>query len=170
MRFSADQVVGAPRDVVEAAFAEPSFYEALGQMDGLAPPQVLDLRPDPHVAHVVHLDVRYSFTGPLSGPVRAVLDPAKLTWVDHGRLDRHRHVLEFRMVPEHYPDRLSCEGSYRFEPDAGDRSVTHQLMSGELRVRYPIVGGLVERAIVTGLVQHLRQAAAILEAWASARH
>jgi hypothetical protein len=38
-------------------------------------------------------------------------------------------------------------------------------MEGDLRVRYPVVGGLVERAIVVGMRQHLGEEARILERW-----
>ena len=46
----------------------------------------------------------------------------------------------------------------------GDRA-TRQLIGGDLRVRYPIVGGLVERALVIGLREHVGEEARILERW-----
>lgn len=164
-----DQAIRVERAVVEDAFDDPGFYQALGTMDSLSPPQVLERRPDPADPQVVHLRVRYAFAGRLAPPVRAVIDPAKVTWVDHSTLDRVRHRVDFEMVPEHYGDRFACSGSYRFEPDAEDPGTTHQLMEGVVTVRYPLVGGLVERGIVLGLRQHLGEEAAVLERWAGER-
>lgn len=169
MRFTVDQAIRVERAVVEDAFGDPGFYEALGDMDGLAPPQVLERRLDEANPQLVHLRVRYAFAGHLAPPVRAVIDPAKVTWVDHSTLDRGRHRVDFEMVPEHYADRFSCSGSYRFEPDTEDPGTTHQLMEGEIKVHYPLVGGLVERGIFLGLRQHLGQEATVIERWAGER-
>lgn len=169
VRFSADQVILVPRSVVEDAFADPGFYRALGEMASLHPPEVLERRRDEGDPAALHLRVRYAFAGHLAAPVRAVVDPAKVTWVDHSTLDRARHRVEFRMVPEHYPERLSCSGCYRFEVDEADPGATHQVMAGEIAVHYPLVGTLVERGILLGLRQHLVEEAAVLERWAASR-
>ncbi len=163
MKFSVEQSIAAPRHTVEAAFLEPGFYAALGELPAIRPPEVLERRVEGPDGNLVHLRVQYAFSGNLSGPARAVLDPARLTWVDHSTFDRAAHRMDFEIVPDHYADRLQCQGSYRFEP-AGDR-VTRQLMGGDLRVRYPVVGGVVERAIVVGMRQHLGEEARILERW-----
>lgn len=168
MRFSVDQVIHLERAVVEDAFADPRFYTALGAMESLSPPEVLERRPDEVDPRVLHLRVRYAFAGYLAPPVKAVIDPAKVTWVDHSTLDRGRHRVDFEMVPEHYGNRFACSGSYRFEPDGDDPGTTHQLMEGLVVVHYPLVGGLVERGIVLGLRQHLAEEAKVLERWASA--
>lgn len=163
MRFSVDQPIAAPRDAVEAAFVDPGFYAALGELSGIRPPEVLERRAEGAEGNLVHLRVQYAFAGNLSGPARAVLDPDRLTWVDHSTFDRTAHRIEFEIVPDHYADRLQCDGWYQFEP-AGEQA-TRQLMEGDLRVRYPVVGALVERAIVVGMRQHLGEEARILERW-----
>jgi hypothetical protein len=81
-----------------------------------------------------------------------VVDPDRLSWVDASRFDRASHLMSFHMEPDHYPDRLWCEGTYRF--NAADGS-TVMVMDGEVKVSFPLVGGVVERAMVSGLRQHL---------------
>ena len=55
------------------------------------------------------------------------------------------------MLPDHYPDRLSASGTYRFEEgDAGPGSTVVEV-EGDLKVRVPIVGRSVERVIVADL-------------------
>lgn len=145
--------MAAERAAVEAAFVDPSFYRSLGGLDALAPPEVLECEQDPESPQVVLLRVRYRFKGSLTPAVRRVVDPDRLTWVDESRFDRTTHLMSFHMQPDHYPDRLWCEGTYRFDT-GGDRS-TLMVMDGEVRVSFPLVGGVVERALVAGLRQHM---------------
>jgi uncharacterized protein DUF2505 len=164
VRFSVDQRIAGPCDEVEAAFVDPAFYEELGQMPKIGRPEILERR---EADGTVRLRVRYAFTGDLAAPARAVLDPGKMTWVVESTVDRARHRTEFRMVPDHYGKRLECHGSYVLEPDGADATVQH--FQGELLVRYPVVGSLAERGIVTGLKEHLADEAAILERWLAQR-
>jgi hypothetical protein len=160
MQFSVDQPIAAPCDRVEQAFVDPGFYAALAAMPNIGEPEVLE-----HVEHdgLVDLRVRYAFNGHLAPPARRVLDPAKLTWVVESHVDRASHTTTFRMVPDHYRDRLECHGSYTLRADGPDRTVQHT--EGDLRVHYPIVGKLAERGIVLGLKEHLAEEAHVLEQW-----
>jgi hypothetical protein len=153
VRFHVEQPIPAERAEVEQAFVDPDFYRSLGDLDALAPPEVLQCEPDPQSAEAVLLRVRYRFKGSLSPAVRRVVDPDRLSWVDVSRFDRASHLMLFHMEPDHYPDRLWCEGTYRF--DAGEDSSTDMVMDGEVKVSFPLVGGVVERAVVSGLRQHL---------------
>ena len=164
MEFVVEQPIAAPCDDVEAAFLDPGFYQALGELPDIAPPEVVDWRERDGITEVA---VRYRFTGHLAPPARAVLDPSKLVWVQESSVDRHRHRTEFRMRPEHYGSRLQCTGSYVFEPQ-GDGS-TVQRVEGRVRVNWPLVGSVVERAIVTGLREHIQSEAAVVERWLADR-
>jgi hypothetical protein len=146
VRFSVDQPIAAPSDRVEEAFVDPRFYEALAAMPNIGEPEVLECAARDGQ---VHLRVRYAFTGDLAAPARRVLDPAT----------------EFRMVPDHYRDRLDCSGSYTLSPDGPARTIQH--MDGDLQVHYPVVGRLAERGIVMGLREHVAQEATVLERWIS---
>ena len=129
-------------------------------MPKLGRPEVLERG---EVEGRIRLCVRYAFTGDLPAPARRVLDPAKLTWVVESFVDRRNHETEFRMLPDHYPNRLQCHGTYQLVSD-GDGS-TLQRMTGELTVRYPVVGRLAERGIVLGLKEHMGQEAEVMERW-----
>jgi hypothetical protein len=167
VRFHVEQAIPTERATVEAAFVDPSFYPSLGNIDALAPPEVLECEQDPESPQVVHLRVRYRFRGTLSPAVRRVVDPDRLTWVDVSRFDRATHLMSFRMQPDHYPDRLWCEGTYRF--DAAPDGSTVMVMDGEVRVSFPLVGGLVERALVGGLRQHMAAIARMVAEWPGGR-
>jgi hypothetical protein len=164
VRFRLEQTVQADPDAAVAAFATPAFYAALGELRAISPPRVVSCDRD-DVRQLAHIAVAYAFAGDLSPAVRAVVDPAKLTWVDHSEVDLIARTVRFEMVPDHYQSRFRCEGRYRFV-GAGPGRCTQE-MSGELSVRYPLVGPVVERAILSGLREQLVAEAAILARWAT---
>lgn len=167
MEFEVDQPIDAPLWLVEQAFVDPTFYDALGELGAIEPPSMLECRPDETDEALVHLAVHYTFGAKLNAAARAVLDPAKLGWTDRSVLDKRAHEVRFEMVPDHYGDRFRCKGRYRFVEHGP--STTHQVMEGTLEINYPVVGALAERAIYLGLKENLAAEAAILSRWAAER-
>ena len=66
------------------------------------------------------------------------------------------------MIPDHYADRFTCAGSYRFDAVPGGSRRRGQ---GDLRVRAFLVAGAVEGAIVSGLREHLADEVPVVEAF-----
>ncbi|HET6966301.1 MAG TPA: DUF2505 family protein [Acidimicrobiales bacterium] len=161
MRFRVSTSIAAPRKLVEDAFVDPDFYGELGDLPNIRAPEVLSIEQD---GDVVHLRIRYALEADLAPAVRRVLDPEKITWVEESTVHRAEHCTEFRMVPDHYVNRMECVGSYRFEDS--ETGGTEQVVEGDLVIRYPLVGRLVERAILTGMRQHLTEEGRLLERWA----
>src|SRR5690606_35944468 len=114
---------------------------------------------------LVHLEIRYRFTGDLSPAVTAVVDPRRLTWVEHSTHDLVARTVRYHLVPDHYPDRLQSSGFSSVEP-SGSGSV--RTVTGRLRVRALMVAGVVERAIVSGLQEHLADEVAAVDRFLAA--
>ena len=165
MRFTVDQPIAAPVERVEEAFVDPGFYKALGAMPNIGDPEILECTARDRE---VFLRVRYAFTGELAAPARRVLDPAKLTWVVESTVDQSTSTTTFRMLPDHYANRLECGGTYTLA--ATDATMTMQHMEGDLRVNYPVVGRLAERGIVLGLKEHIAQEAHVVERWVAGEY
>lgn len=163
MRFSIEQHFTADVDAVARAYADPALYVALVGLSKLSQPHVVHHQVD---RDVVELHVRYRFGGELSPVARAVIDPARLTWVERSTHDLAQHRTTFAMVPDHYADRFSCRGAYRFE-STGTGSRRHG--EGDLRVKALLVAGAVEGAIVSGLEEHLVDEAPVVEAFLASR-
>lgn len=163
MRFTIDQRFTAAPDDVARAFADPGLYEAFQDLPKMSRPEVLDHQAD---GDVVTMQIRYRFSGDLSAAARAVLDPARLTWVEHATHDLGARTTSFTMVPDHYGDRFRCSGTYRFEPGPGAGTVRH--CAGEIRVKALLVAGAVESAIVSGLREHLDDEVAVVEGFLGA--
>ncbi len=149
MQFRREHRYRAEPEAVARAYASEALYAGLGAGSKLAPPEVLDRRDE---GRGVVLRIRYRFIGELSSAVRAVLDPARLTWVDESTHDLAARTVAFRLVADHYADRFSCAGTYRFVAD-GTGTVRHT--EAELKVRAPLVGGKVERVLADDLSSHL---------------
>jgi Protein of unknown function (DUF2505) len=161
MDFTVTQRFTAAADAVARAYASAELYGHLVGLPKLGAPDVLDRRVDDEL---VHLQVRYRFVGDLSPAVTAVVDPRRLTWVEHSTHDLRARTVRYRLVPDHYADRLQSSGSCSIEPD-GDACV--RTVVGRLKVKALVVGGAVERAIVSGLREHLADEIAVVERFAS---
>ena len=96
------------------------------------------------------MEVRFAFTGSVSSAVRAVIDPQKMSWITRTEILVAERRSSWVVLPDHYPDRLSADGTYRFEEGAGGPGTTEVEVEGELKVRVPIVGRSVEKVIVNG--------------------
>lgn len=159
MRFQIEQRFAADVDAVAQAYADPALYAALDGLLKLSQPEVVSHQVE---GDTVVLQVRYHFGGELSAAARAVIDPARLTWVERSTHDLGQRRTTFTMVPDHYRDRFTCEGSYRFEAvDGGCR----RRGEGDLRVKALLVAGAVEAAIVSGLKEHLVDEVPVVEAF-----
>lgn len=151
MRFRTEQRYPFDPEAVASAYAEPALYESFHGLTKLTQPEVLEHEVD---GDRVVLHVRYRFGGHLSAAAKAVLDPSRLTWVEQSVHHLDERTTSFTMVPDHYGDRFSCTGGYRFEEDPDG---TRRRGEGDLRVRAVLVGAAVEGAIVSGLREHLEE-------------
>ena len=148
MDFRIEQRFAAPVEAVEAALLDPAFIDRLANLPKIGKSELLSQETD---GDVVDQEVRYVFTGSLSAAVRAVVDPNKISWILESRFDRTNHHSTWRIIPDHYRERLTSEGTTRLIAD-GDQ--TRRLTDGFLKVHMALVGGRVERAIVSGLKEH----------------
>jgi hypothetical protein len=159
VKFRIDQHIPAPLTAVEAALLNREFIAATAKLPKLGDPELLEQQRD---GDRVHQRVRYRFTAGLSSAVTRVIDPAKLTWVDNARYDLTSHTSRHRILPDNYGDRLEAAYDVALE-SLGDS--TRRLVTGELKVHVPLVGGRVERAIVSGLEEHAAAEADLLGNW-----
>jgi hypothetical protein len=157
MDFTVTQRFDAEADLVTRAYASAELYDHLVGLPKLGTPEVLDRRDD---NDLIHLQVRYRFVGDLSPAVTAILDPHRLSWIEHSTHDLAARTVRYRLVPEHYADRLQSSGSCAVVPDEAGCVRT---VSGRLKVKALVVGGAVERAIVSGLREHLVGEVAVVD-------
>ncbi|MFO7592315.1 MAG: DUF2505 family protein [Acidimicrobiia bacterium] len=159
MDFVIEQRLVGPPARVQDALLDPEFVAASAQLPKLGDAELLERQRD---ATTARLRVRLRFTGSLAPAVTAVVDPARLTWVDVASFDLVGLRAEHRIEPDHYADRLSCGYSSEL---AASGTGTHRTLRGSVKVRMLLVGGKVEGAIVSGLREHAAAEAVLLDAW-----
>jgi hypothetical protein len=159
VRFSVGQNVAVAPDAAVAAYADPTFYEGRPPSGNITLVGVVGHQDSGDSAR---LEVGYKFTGSVSSAVRAVVDPAKLSWVTRTDIDKPGRRASFTILPDHYPDRLECAGTFLFAEgtDGPDSSVI--TIAGDLKVRVFLVGRTVEQLIVNGLRAYLADEVATL--------
>jgi hypothetical protein len=164
VRFSIDQRVAVAPAVAVAAYGNPAFYEARVPGGDISLVGVVS-----HEASdsLVRIDIRYKFTGSVSSAVRAILDPAKMSWVTRTEIYLDQRRSSFTVLPDYYPDRLSCEGTFGFiEGETGPDS-TVITIEGDLKVHVFLVSRSVEQIIVNGLRTYLAAEMSTLPAFAA---
>jgi hypothetical protein len=159
MKFEIEQRFAAEVDEVARAYTDPALYASFDGLPKLSRPELVSHAVD---GDTVVLEVRYRFGGELSPAARAVIDPDRLSWVERSVHDLGGHSATFTMIPDHYADRFTCAGSYRFDAVPGGSRRRGQ---GDLRVRAFLVAGAVEGAIVSGLREHLADEVPVVEAF-----
>lgn len=150
MKSTDRQPIAAPAEATTQVLADPRFYLSRDSSEAISAVELVD---HSITDGRVRLEIRYAFTGDLNAAARAVLDPGRLTWVQATEHDLATGRVVFRILPDHYPDRLRCRGRYRVEPDGDDTSV--RTVATELHVRAPLVAGQVERVLMDGLRNEL---------------
>ena len=162
MKFSIRQAVAVPPARAMAAYGSPAFYEGRSARDDIAVREVVG-----HEASGdrILLQVRFAFTGSVSPAVRAVVDPARMSWITQTEILLAERRSSWVVRPDHYADRLSASGFYRFEEgDAGPGTCDVEV-EGDLKVRVPIVGRSVEKVIVGDLRAYIADEVAGIADW-----
>ena len=159
MRFEIVQDLSASPDAIDAALVDPTFLVRMVELPKLGSAEVLTQERE---GDVVRQDVRYLFQAELSSAVTRVVDPKKLTWVERSVCDLAAHRTQCDIRPDNYGGLLA--GRYDaviVATGAGAR----RTLTGDLKVKMPLVGGKVERAIVSGLEENAAAQTTLLESF-----
>ena len=148
MDIRIEQRLAAPIERVQAALVDAAFVARLENLPKIGRAELVSQE---QYGDVVEQEIHYVFDAPLSSAVRAVVDPKKISWILESRFDLAEHQATWRIIPDHYRDRLTASGDSRLVADGG---ATRRLTAGTVTVHMALVGGRVERAIVSGLIEH----------------
>ncbi len=162
MKFSVGHSVAVAPDAAVAAYGDPAFYEDRAPSSDTATISIVEVVHHEVADDRVCIEVRYKFTGSVSSAARAVVDPDKISWVTRIDLETAQRRASFTVVPDHYPDRLECSGTYTFAEGATGTGSTVVTIAGDLKVHVFLVSRTVEQLIVSGLRTYLEEEIATL--------
>jgi hypothetical protein len=158
VRFGFMQEWTATAEEVLAVYLDPAFWTGLDQLSATSAPEVLGVE---RTATSARVRLRYTLDVSLPQEAARFIDVGAVTWVEDTSWDLQEQTATVRFEPTQGGGllRAAATASLRSRPGGSERDVR-----GEIRVRLPLVGGKVERAIVDGVGEHLRvEAAAVAE-------
>jgi hypothetical protein len=159
--FTLTQEIAAPVEAVDEALVNPDFLTRMAELPKLGSAEVVA---NDRGGDIVKLQVRYLFQAELSSAVTKFVDPDKLTWIEDSTCDLAAHHTSCVIRPDNYQNLL--EGSYE-ATIAPSGSGCLRTVTGMIKVRVPLLGGKVEKAIVGGLAENAEAQVALLESFLS---
>lgn len=160
MRFSIEQHYDEDPASVLDAFTDADMYPTFTGLTRVATPEVLERSVE---KDRIFMRIKMRFAASLSPAAKRIIDPGKLTWVQREEYDLAAHTAKVVFLPDNYADRFSCVGKYTFASTVSGGTVRN--IDGNLKIRMPLVGGEVERAIISGLRDHFSQEQPLVKAW-----
>jgi hypothetical protein len=159
VRFDVEHEFAAPCAPVAALLCDAAFHRDL-ELPDLGRPEVLD---DATEGPVRRLRLRYEYTGTLDPVAQRIAGNQRIAWVQEIRLDTDRFTGTLTFTAERDAGIVQGGADVAITALDGDRS--RRRISGDLRIRIPVLGGTAERRIVPGLVRRLDvEAAAVAQA------
>jgi Protein of unknown function (DUF2505) len=158
VKFTVNETARVSPAAAMAAYGTPAFFEGRPKRDNIA---VLGVVSHEDTGSRVVIEVRFQFSGAIPPLARAVIDPAKMSWITRTEILPDEHRSTFTVVPDHYPDRLEASGTFDFA-DGPDPDTCTVSVAGELRLHIPLVGGAGERVIVSGMRSYIANEVATL--------
>lgn len=158
VKFGFEQRWAASADDVIEVYLDQSFWSGLTRLRATKAPEVLAVERSGDRA-VVRL--RYGLSVELPREAARFIDLGDVTWVEETTWDLRHREAEVRFLPAQGGGLLRAGATSRLL-DLDDAAVRE--VRGDLKVRVPLVGGRVERAIVEGVGEHLEaEAEAVAE-------
>jgi hypothetical protein len=158
VEFGREHEFGGTVAQVASIMSDPAFQTQLDLPD-LARPDV--------VAHEVdgtarRLTLRYRYIGQLDPIAQKVVGGRDLAWVQDLRIDTATGTGTLGFTADGFGGR--AEGSASVVITASGDASCRRRISGDFRIRIPLVGSKAERAIVPGLARRLDVEAAAVNA------
>lgn len=97
------------------------------------------------------IEFTYSAYGQIPPFAQKLLKPEYLTWREVSRWDPHRRVYHFEIIPFFLRNIFLCKGDWTYEEKDGKVIQTEE---GQLSIKVPIIGPMIEQAIMTELYKN----------------
>ena len=169
MKFTIAQHFATTANELCSAFIDESYLKATGGLKDLGSPELIS---QSSKRNLVTQQLRTSFVGKLPSVALKDIDPARLSWDEFAEIDTDTRRATFRMVPVHYQQYFRCSGTWDISESSNGTGKSKvftatRTIVAELKVSSPIpfVNGQVERAIVNGLKDRLRDEPAVFANW-----
>lgn len=155
MKFGFEQRWAAPVDDIMATYLDESFWTGLDGFSKMTPPVLLGIDRDDSAATAL-VRVRYRVDATLPAQASRFIDPDDVSWVQETEWDLRTNRAQVRFVPVQAAGLMRASATIEVRTD-GDETI--RALRGEFRVRIPLVGGRVEKAVVGDIGTNLEEEA-----------
>lgn len=107
--------------------------------------------------------VRITSRKELPGLMRSALGSDRLIYDQEMESDLARHITNWKVIPNFAADKVKCAGTSRIV--ATGASSCERVVSGEMKVSIPLVGGKIEQGIVSELENSYAKTADVIRQW-----
>jgi hypothetical protein len=156
MKFGFEQRWTTTVDEVVELYLDEDFWREATGFSKTSPPEVLEVTRD---ANRGFTRLRWKLSVDLPKEATRFIDPDNVSWVEETTWDIGAATATVVFVPAQGASLMKVSADIVVVPDGSDavRRVT-----GDLRVRIPLLGGRVERAVVDGVGDHLTEEAEVV--------
>lgn len=111
---------------------------------------------------VVVRRLRFTPERELPSAMAAMIGSPRLTYEQENRWDRPASTLLWKVIPSFLPGRFDAAGKFEVRPTA---TGCEQVITGEVKVNVALVGGRIESAICSEIVESYAKTAAAGREW-----
>ena len=163
MKFEYKHVFEAPVEkVVEAMFHPEMTAYLKGRMKTLVSIEVLERQDEPGT---IRRRVKYVPVPSIKRIGPKTITPESMQWIEQSSFDTASRVMTFDNVPTHPKVRAQMTNSGRIEFRSQGPARTERVMSGELKIAFPILGRIAEGIIAKNAKAILDEEAGLLAEW-----
>jgi len=157
VKFTEEQKWSATTHEVLEVYLDSNFWSSLTDLSATSTPEVLDIKRDAHTA-VVRL--HYVLAVDLPKEASRFIDPNDVAWVEETTWTLKDMSAQVRFLADQASQLLKASASAALaqQGEAAVRSVR-----GEVKVHIPLLGGRVEKVIVQGVQDHLKEEASAVQ-------
>ena len=155
VKFGFEQRWAAPVDAIMETYLDEGFWNGLDGFSNMAPPQLLSLERD-DAAGTALVRLRYKVNATLPAQAARFIDPDDVAWVQETEWDLTALTAQVRFLPVQAAGLMRASASIDVRADGAD---TVRELRGEFKVKIPLVGGRVEKAVVGDIGTNLEEEA-----------
>ncbi len=155
MKFGFEQRWIAPVDDVMATYLDPDFWSGITSFSNMAPPELLGIDRDDDAGRAL-VRIKYRVDAKLPSQAARFIDPNNVAWVQETEWDLSALSAKVRFLPVQAAGLIHAQATIDVTSD-GDETVRE--LRGEFRVKIPLVGAKVEKAVVGDIGTNLEEEA-----------
>ncbi len=155
MKFGFEQRWTAPVDDIMATYLDESFWTGIDGFSKMAPPEFLGIDRDDSAGTAL-VRLRYKVNAQLPAQAARFIDPDDVAWVQETSWNLTERTADVRFLPVQAAALMRANATIVVGSEDDE---TFRELRGEFKVKIPLVGSKVERAVVGDIGTNLEEEA-----------